>query len=800
MRLNELVLRIPGDELRIRFHEHLTVLAGLGMVERQALTDRVLAAVAGTADGTSLTAVDADGREIEIVSESGLAAARYTDDGSLAPLVLGTVVQTVEELRALMLVTAADLGLRAARSRVNDDPELIEARATLVELTKDLHDAMARRTRLQARREELAEVEAALLRAKDDDARREYVKTLADLERARAELAAASGGSGQAETDRNLLTAADPVRTLARRWERATAEVDALTAKIGAGERLDASTLARAARFPATPPAELERLLYDVEDALARRNELDAQLRSLAGGSLPQPSDPRVVNLASADQAALWAARDQLVAADAVVQREQLALGGPGGDAVAEGVAASITARIEEAQRAVDAAEAERQRRFVPTVAATAIAALLCLLVGAENPLLGLVFIVLTGATAVVGIGRPLRRKSAAERVVRAALADAGADSYLGFHLRRVDAAIDRDASARLQDALHQRRAATAAWTEIAPGIDVADATALEAEVRAYAAALADLGVDTAAEIEALGASLTTEAEPALARARDRLVEACRPYGIDGDAIDTTDSALVDRLVHAQVLLGARARLQRTLETAEAAQQELAAELEELLSSVGFTEGPLDARLGALDWAIDRAMEREQARITARPREEIEAHIALLEADVERLRRPEWATIKPTVDDGPREADLRARAEELRVLVASDDADAVDVDHLSDRHSAMERRVATLEAAAREANGDSTVGELADVQQFLLAHLTKAGHAGPFDESVPVFFDDAFLRVAAERKWELLDMLRRLGEKTQLVYLTDDPFVAAWARRRAAAGLVSLLEPVETDA
>jgi hypothetical protein len=635
---------------------------------------------------------------------------------------------------------------------------------------------------------------------KDDDARRAYVNALAALERARAELAAASGGSGKAEADRNLLTAADPVRALARRWERATAEVDALGAKLGAGERIDASTLARAARFPATPPAELERLLFAVDDALARRNELDAQLRALAGESLPQPSDARVVNLASADQTRLWSARDRLVAADAVVQREELALGGPGGDATSDGVAASITGRIEDAQRAVDTAEAERQRRFVPAVTATAIAALLCLLVGAENPMLGLVFIALTGATAIVGIGQPIRRKSAAERVVRAALADAGADSYLGFHLRRVDAAIDRDASARLQTALHERREATAMWNEIAPGIDVKDATALESEVRAYAAALADLGVDLAAEIEALRAALTTEAEPALADARDRLKEACRPYGIDGDALDGTDLALVDRLVHAQVLLGARARLQRTLEGAEAAQQELAAELEELLSSVGFTEGPLDARLGALDWAIDRAMEREQARITARPREEIETHIAQLEADVDALRRPEWATLKPTVDEGPREADLVARAEELRALVAADDANAIDVDQLSDRHSAMERRVATLEAAAREANGDSTLGELADVHQFVLAHLTKAGHAGPFDESVPVFFDDAFLRVAAERKWELLDMLRRLGEKTQLVYLTDDPFVAAWARRRAAAGLVSLLEPVETDA
>jgi uncharacterized protein YhaN len=122
-------------------------------------------------------------------------------------------------------------------------------------------------------------------------------------------------------------------------------------------------------------------------------------------------------------------------------------------------------------------------------------------------------------------------------------------------------------------------------------------------------------------------------------------------------------------------------------------------------------------------------------------------------------------------------------------------ASSVDLDRLSDRHSALERRVAALESKAGGFD-EAAVSQLADVHQYLLAHLTKAAHVGMHDESVPVVLDEPFLRVAAERKWELLDMLRRLGEKTQLVYLTDDPFVTAWARRRAAAGLIILLEPV----
>jgi uncharacterized protein YhaN len=110
----------------------------------------------------------------------------------------------------------------------------------------------------------------------------------------------------------------------------------------------------------------------------------------------------------------------------------------------------------------------------------------------------------------------------------------------------------------------------------------------------------------------------------------------------------------------------------------------------------------------------------------------------------------------------------------------------------------MERRVAALEAQHDPGRAEATIGQLADVQQYLLSHLTKAAHAGPYDESVPVLLDEPFLRVPAERKWELLDMMRRLGEKTQLIYLTDDAFVSAWARRRAGAGLITLLEPLDS--
>jgi hypothetical protein len=58
-----------------------------------------------------------------------------------------------------------------------------------------------------------------------------------------------------------------------------------------------------------------------------------------------------------------------------------------------------------------------------------------------------------------------------------------------------------------------------------------------------------------------------------------------------------------------------------------------------------------------------------------------------------------------------------------------------------------------------------------------------------------VVLDEVLQRVPADRTWDLLDLLLRLAEHQQLIYLTDDAFVAAWARQRAIDGTITLLEP-----
>ena len=85
---------------------------------------------------------------------------------------------------------------------------------------------------------------------------------------------------------------------------------------------------------------------------------------------------------------------------------------------------------------------------------------------------------------------------------------------------------------------------------------------------------------------------------------------------------------------------------------------------------------------------------------------------------------------------------------------------------------------------------------LNDVHQFLLTHLAAVSRSGPAGESVPVIFNEAFVRVPADKRLQLLELLDRLADKVQVVYLTDDATASAWARKRVEGRTVGLLEPI----
>ncbi len=109
----------------------------------------------------------------------------------------------------------------------------------------------------------------------------------------------------------------------------------------------------------------------------------------------------------------------------------------------------------------------------------------------------------------------------------------------------------------------------------------------------------------------------------------------------------------------------------------------------------------------------------------------------------------------------------------------------------------MARRVNELRASLVSGRRSRDDEALASAAAVLQAKFTAAGSLGIHNERLPVVFDDAFIDAAASRKWDLLDLLRRLATHNQVLYLSGDPFVAAWARSAAEHDRIRL---VETDA
>jgi len=781
VRFEQLTLRIPGDEFRVPFHERLTVLAGIGVLERRAMIDSIVGALAGGPQSTELVYRDAQGRTVTVTCEAGRVSSSH-DDGSPAIDLLQALRLDAGSLTSLLLLGPADLGLLG--SGVNEPPELAETRATLSAMTEQVQAALAAKQAADALRDELATIEERIRVSEENQARREYARVLSELEKVRSEAAAIRSGRTGADADRHLLASAEGARDLAAVWREAATEAAELIANFGDHDRLDARAVEEALAIPDDAPTELVRLLEAMESTESEREELSGRLRAIAASRLPEPSSPLVVDLARIDQAVLWEANKKALESAATLNEVSIALGGlPAGDQQTE---PGVADEIERWHDAVLEAEALVGRTRKPGLAATTAGVLVgatCTLVVPLVAPAGLVGAAFATAWLLV---RPKRKLAKAEDRERSALKGAGASSYLAFHLRRVDAVLDPDARERLELAALEHRMAMARWHEVAGDLDPDQTAALRAEVEAYASSLANLG-GAADEIEHLRTELSLRVEPAAEKARLALLDAIAPYGIE-------EPSIAAKLISHQVQLGRLARLQRRLESAESTERSARAKLDGMLADRGFAEGDLAARVGAFEWACERAAEREEARQRAREIGEVETDLARLEDQARRLRRPEWASVTPAEANGPDLDELKRRREGTASAYEAACAVQPDVDRMVDRHAALERRVAVLEAGLGAAAASGI--DVDDVRQYLLASLTGATHAGPHGDPMPVLVDEAFARMQPDSKWELLDLLERLAEKAQVIYLTDDPYVAGWARRRAAAGAITLLEPV----
>jgi len=83
----------------------------------------------------------------------------------------------------------------------------------------------------------------------------------------------------------------------------------------------------------------------------------------------------------------------------------------------------------------------------------------------------------------------------------------------------------------------------------------------------------------------------------------------------------------------------------------------------------------------------------------------------------------------------------------------------------------------------------------AELAHALLQRLVLLRSIGANGESFPLLLDDALAAVDPTVKPELLELLMSASAHQQVIYLTDDPDVADWARVEALAGAMSIVEP-----
>jgi ABC-type multidrug transport system fused ATPase/permease subunit len=240
----------------------------------------------------------------------------------------------------------------------------------------------------------------------------------------------------------------------------------------------------------------------------------------LAGAS---ETSRRIRALAACDQPTLWRAADEVVAATRQLEQTAEAVGSRVEDA-------EVIATIEDRHERFEHTQAESEQVRRVTFLTAGIAAL------SSVPLVRVVGdvvvlpLALIAAAAVVASFVTWRRSERARADEARALAVAGAQSYLGFHLQRVNTLLASDLGRqRLLAAAQAHRDAQRRWSELAGDVSTDWAVDRRRTVEAAAAAAAHAQTFTG------GADLDTRATEALAGLLDRLV-GLRTLGPGGES------------------------------------------------------------------------------------------------------------------------------------------------------------------------------------------------------------------------------------------------------------------------
>jgi hypothetical protein len=260
---------------------------------------------------------------------------------------------------------------------------------------------------------------------------------------------------------------------------------------------------------------------------------------------------------------------------------------------------------------------------------------------------------------------------------------------------------------------------------------------------------------------------LIEDVEPAYVDALARLADACRPFrvtidaarieaaGIGAAGIETLGTEVLAE-VAAQVAEARDAPPQQALEDAEAECRATRERLEHHLAELGLPTGRTGDLAAGAEAVAARASE--------------------------------------AADDSTARDPRRTNAERSRLVQALHRAERnlPDVAKLADRHSALERQVAELEVSF---NAGRPLVSAEEAEMILVQRAVQAGGAGRRQEPLPLVLNDALAPFGTSDKRQLLDVIARLPEKTQLIYLSADPDTLAWASSQSARGELTLWRP-----
>ena len=782
MRLQQLALRVHGDEQKLRFHERLTVISGIGVGDRQGVVEVILGTLAGEATVShELAFVGRSGQRVTVDQTAEGTFHTFHDDGTPAvpPAVL--LGLSVHELFNVMYVDGARLGI--LRHGPSEPKELAESRAALAALNDQLEAATVARDAAMGLAQELRSIDEEIRQIEVGRPKRRYATLVLELQRLKDECKALLSPPEEVAADAALVAHLNSVRGPAARWRQARRQLSDAQRAFGERVRLDRPTLGGALNIPERVPLDLDGLVDALAVAEAQRATLSSRLAAMMSQYLEGPSHPDVARLARADQERLWEVARRAIDSAVRLEKESLAMGGLATD----GESPAIAQEIESAHFAVEQAQELVDKRRFGAVAAGGAAAL----GAAAMPLLPLMApLALAGSAAAAywSVLGPRQQLAEAQDWETDALIRAGVPSYLSFHLRRMNAMSDDELRAGLERAAEDHRRAMADWRLLAGDMSPLDAVELEAEVRAYAGAVAGLG-DLAEEVVETRRRLTETVEPSVEIARAALMDVCRPFGIE-------QPTLAADLVRQLSEVARVARLQQELEAAEAEEAEARRQVEDLMARAGHHQGQLAQRLSAFEERAGAAEQRVRDRELGRPVPEISAEIARLAKLAESEYRPEFGLAFRASDARePDPVELQSRRDMTAAAYYMANQLVPDVARISDRKSAVERRVALLEDKVGDL-GVASDQKLNEVQRYLHERLAVLERCGIEGESLPLVLDEGFLHLRSDAKWSMLDLLDRLANKGQVIYLTNDKEVATWARRRATTGSISFLDPL----